>query len=140
MASINTEIASQLWNATDFNVERFHAKVQPGENVDFLGHVDLTIDARRTIPGLVLRLRGIQVKILKGNNRLDMPTEKGNDGKYYPKYFPLSAELRECMTIAVFRHADVDAAVQSCKAIKTQATGATPAASGSGDNPFPVSQ
>lgn len=119
---INQEVAAALWNAIEITVDRFHAKIMPHEKSTFLGYADITVDATSVLPGLKLKLRGIETKILKGINRLDMPSEKGADNQYYPRFFPLTGEFREVLTAAIFRNAQVMATVEAAKAMPTESS------------------
>ena len=117
---INQQVAENLWNACSITVDRFHTKVIPHEKSTFLGYADITVDVTAALPGLKLKLRGIEAKVLKGNNHLDMPSEKGEDGQYYPRFFPLTGELRAVLTAAIFNDGQVSAAVEAAKSMPTQ--------------------
>lgn len=147
MSEINKQIAAQLWEKCQVKIERFYQHLRRHESVDFLGHADITLDASQPtrdaqgnlvpgIPGLVLTLRGLQVKLLKDKARVDMKEEKGQDGKFYPAFFPRTGELRAVITTAVFQHENVLAAIEAVKqmpkpgATQAAAAGANPA------NPF----
>lgn len=143
--NIDQNIASRLWEACSITVDRFHAKIMPHEKSTFLGYADITVDASAGVPGLKLKLRGIEVKVLKGNNHLDMPSEKGADGQYYPRFFPLTGEFRAVLTTAIFRNPQVIATVEAAKAMPVAvANSGTPFGEGApapemaagGDNPF----
>lgn len=137
MANIDRTIAANLWNALTISVDRFHAQLKRRENVQFLGFADITVDATRALPGMKLKLRGIEVKVLKGNPHIDMPSEKGQDGQYYPRYFPLTGELRAVLTSAIFQNPGVKAAVEQCAQLPVEgATSAPAAAATSASNPF----
>lgn len=135
MSQINRAMAANLWENLDVSVDRFHAKITPHEKSVFLGYADITIDGERVLPGLKLKLRGVEVKELKGNPHIEMPSERAADGKFYPRYFPLSGELRQVLTMKIFSHGDVRSAVEAAKRATTQATRAG-AESASSDNPF----
>lgn len=115
MADINRKIAETLWNALRITVERFNTVIKPHDKSTFLGYADVKVDATAVVPGLVFQLRGIEVKILKGNQHVDMPSEKGADGKFYPQYFPQTAELRAVLTTAIFLDGKVASAVEAAK-------------------------
>lgn len=135
--SLNKQIAAQLWERCGIVVDRFHAKPSRRENVTFLGFADITLDASATIPGLKLKLRGVEVKVLKGNPHIDMPSEKGADGKYYPTYFPLTAELREVMVQNIFRTQHVASAIEAAAQLPVEGSTAPAAAPATaGANPF----
>ena len=76
----------------------FRAHVVEHERSTFLGYADATLVCGE----LKLRIRGIQVKLLNGNPRMDLPQERGSDGKWYPIVFPKSAETRTALTEALF--------------------------------------
>lgn len=132
--SINQQVAAQLWDSLTVTVERFKSVVRIHEKSHFLGFADVKIDATAKVPGLILQLRGIEVKLLKGEQRIDMPTEKGSDGVFYPRFFPQSAELRAVLTTAIFRTDAVKAAVADAAAKATAA--GTPTSAPSASNPF----
>lgn len=144
MAQIDQNVAAALWEASAITVDRFHAKIIPHEKSTFLGYADITVDCTSKVPGLKLKLRGIEVKVLKGNNHLDMPSEKGADGQYYPRFFPLTGELRAVLTTAIFMNPQVAASVEAAKTMPAPQAASTPAegagapaaAAAGGDNPF----
>lgn len=138
MSDLNRTVAAQLWDALSVSVDRFAAKVVKHEKSTFLGYADVSIDATSVLPGFKLKLRGIGVKILKGNPYLDMPSEKGADGTYYPRFFPLSGELREVLTVACFKHEQIDAAMEHAASLPDpgQEADASCAVGVSDDNPF----
>jgi len=132
MADLNKGIAAKLWDALTITVERFNTVIRQHDKSTFLGYADVKVDATAAVPGLVFQLRGIECKILKGVNHIDMPSEKGADGKFYPRYFPQTAEFRAVLTTAIFLNAGVLSAVETAK---TQAP--APAQGGaSASNPF----
>lgn len=135
MAEINRAMAEMLWKQVSLNVDRFHPKIVAHEKSTFLGYADVTIELPN-LPGFKLKLRGIEAKVLKGNPHLDMPTEKGADGKFYPRYFPLSGELRAVMTTKLFQHQDVASALEAAKNAAQQSGTAGLEAGASTDNPF----
>lgn len=108
MSDINRKMAEGLWNALKITVDSIVEKIQVHPQSVFLGFVDVTIDATAVLPGFKFKVRGMGIKILKEQPFLEMPTEKGDDGKRYPRYFPLTGELREVMTIAIFKNEKVD--------------------------------
>ena len=134
--SIDNNIASNLWNAVTVTVDRYTEKIKQHDNSTFLGYSDVTLDATAVLPGFKLKLRGVGVKILKGSPYLDMPSEKGADGKYFPRFFPLSGELRQVMTIAVFQNEHVARAMENAAKQETPAQGVAEGASSNGPNPF----
>ncbi len=96
-------------NSIRFEDVKFRAHVKVHANSTFLGYADATL-----VSGdLKLRIRGIQVKLLNGSPRMDLPQEKGNDGKWYPIVFPKSAETRTAMTEALFADRVINA-VATC--------------------------
>lgn len=103
-------------NAPRFEDVRFRAKIVEHANSTFLGYADATLVVPAAISkdaDLMLRIRGIQVKILNGTPRIDLPQERGSDGKWYPTIFPKSAETREMLTSALLSDRLVAATV-SC--------------------------
>jgi len=107
-------IASGLWNKLSVIVEHFHPKLSRTASVDFLGFARVTLDASAVLPGLILTLTGIQVKVLKGNARIDFKQEQGADKKWYDLFYARSAELRTVLTMRIFKHAGVIAAMEAC--------------------------
>ena len=96
-------------NSIRFEDVEFRAHVKVHANSTFLGYADATL-----VSGdLKLRIRGIQVKILNGSPRMDMPQEKGNDGVWYPIVFPKTAETRVALTEALFADRVINA-VTTC--------------------------
>ncbi len=70
-------------------------------NCTFLGYADATLQIPSGLGkdlDLLLRIRGLQVKVLNGTPRIDFPSERGQDGNYYPLVFPKSAESRTALT------------------------------------------
>jgi len=141
--SIDQNVASRLWEACTILVDRFHAKIIPHEKSTFLGYADITLNVSNALPGMKLKLRGIEVKILKGTQHLDMPTEKGADGQYYPRFFPLSGELRAVLTTAIFRNEQVASCLEAAKnmpapqaASAVQSDSPFAPAAASNDNPY----
>jgi len=133
MADLNKGVAANLWDALTITVRRFVPKIKLHPQSTFLGYADVVIDATKVLPGLVIQLRGVIVKELKGNPFLDMPSEKGADDKFYPIYFPQTAELRQVLTTAIFQHDGVRSALDSARAM-TQPVAAP--AEGATRNPF----
>ncbi len=90
----------------------FRAHVVEHEKSTFLGYADATLVVDDGIVegvDLKLRIRGIQVKLLNGSPRMDLPQERGNDGKWYPIVFPKTAETRVALTEALFADRMVNA-------------------------------
>ncbi len=85
-------------NSIRFEDVTFRAHIREHDKSTFLGYADATL----CVGDLVLRIRGIQVKLLNGSPRMDLPQEKGNDGVWYPIVFPKSAATRVAMTEALF--------------------------------------
>ncbi len=83
----------------------FRTHIVEHERSTFLGYADATL----VCGDLKLRIRGIQVKLLNGSPRMDLPQERGNDGKWYPIMFPKSAETRTALTNALFADAAISA-------------------------------
>ncbi len=95
--------------AIRFEDVKFRAHVKVHANSTFLGYADATL-----VSGdLMLRIRGIQVKLLNGSPRMDLPMEQGNDGKWYPIVFPKSAATRDALTEALFADRVINA-VATC--------------------------
>jgi DNA-binding cell septation regulator SpoVG len=98
---MDATIAATLFDALIVTIDRVKAHVKSNPKVEMLGFVDVSL----TIPtcaGFAFKLRNLEVKILNGKPRIDTPSEKGSDGKWYPIYFPLSAETRAVLTAKVF--------------------------------------
>jgi DNA-binding cell septation regulator SpoVG len=129
MAELNKETAARLWDRCKISLDRFHGKVVKHEKSIFLGYADITLDAG---DGLVLKMRGVEVKNLKGNPHIDFPSERGADGQYYPQFFPKSAELRAVLTTAIFADERVQSAIESASQVPEQSTGTESSTS----NPF----
>ena len=102
--------------APRFEDVKFRAVIKQHANSTFLGYADATLVVPAAIgkdTDLMLRIRGIQVKILNGTPRIDLPQEKGNDGKWYPTIFPKNAATREMLTTSLLEDRLVAATV-SC--------------------------
>jgi DNA-binding cell septation regulator SpoVG len=137
---IDQAVCARMWDQLNISVDRFSTKLQPEwirEKTTFLGYADITVDATAALPGLKFKLRGIEVKQLKGNDHIDMPSERGSDGVHYPRYFPLTGEFRAVLTTAIFQNSHVQAAVEAAAQLRAQvgaqAGGEAPASS---SNPF----
>jgi len=128
--------AARLWDSLTVTVDRFAEKVKVHEKSVFLGYADITVDATAALPGFKLKLRGVGVKILKGNPYLDMPSEKGADGQYYPRFFPLTGELRTVMTTACFQNEQVNSSMERAAAAAQPEENADCGTSLQQDNPF----
>ncbi len=92
-------------SAIRFEDVRFRAHIREHANSTFLGYADATLvveGATEEDADLEIRIRGIQVKLLNGKFRMDLPQEKGDDGKWYPIVRPASAETRTALTEALF--------------------------------------
>ncbi len=96
-------------NSIRFEDVTFRAHVREHDKSTFLGYADATL----VVGDLKLRIRGIQVKLLNGSPRMDLPQERGNDGKWYPIVFPKSAETRTALTEALFADRVINA-VATC--------------------------
>ena len=137
MAELNKEIAAKLWETLSIELDRFHAKIVKHPNSVFLGYMDVTIEIPK-LPGFALKLRGIELKILKGKPFVDFPSERGADGVYYPQYFPKSAEMRAVLTNVLFADARVQATIESAAQVPEE-TGddeGTEGTQANADNPF----
>lgn len=104
--------------ANNTTIDRFHEKIAVHAKSVFLGYADLTL-------GLILqgghvaqwKLRGVEVKMLNGKAHLDMPSDKGADGNYYPQFFPKTAEDREIVTTLVFSSEAVKTAIENAQRV-----------------------
>jgi len=97
---------------TSITVDRFDRDIQellPNQKYIALGRADVTVDANNVLPGFKLKLRGIEAALIRGRPYLFPPIEEGELG--VPWYFPLTGELRELLTNAVFQSQEVDAAL-----------------------------
>lgn len=133
---MDATIAATLFDALVISIDRVKAHVKSNPKVEMLGFVDISL----TIPscaGFALKLRNLEVKILNGKPRIDTPSEKGADGKWYPIFFPLSAETRAVITAKVFGAQEVCNWVAEAEQRRSN-TGATTAQSVS--NPFAGSE
>lgn len=133
--SIENE-AALLWEdiaETGTRIDRFHQKIVHHEKSVLFGYADVTVVIRTAHGALCpIKLRGLVVKSLKGEPRLDMPAEKGSDGEFYDQFMPRSAALRTVLTTFVFSDPEVQAAV---KAAAQEPAGEQPAAGSTGDAP-----
>lgn len=135
MAEINKTLAAKLWDALTIELDRFHAKIVKHPKSIFLGYADITIG----IPsiGFALKVRGVELKNLKGNPHLDFPSERGADNVFYPQVFPKTGELRAVLTTALFSDQRVLDTVEAAARVPVESDGDAPAeAMAGGDNPF----
>ncbi len=58
---------------------------------------------------LILYVNDIQVKVLNGKPRIDLPQEKGRDGRWYSIVAPGSAATRSALTELIFADAKIRA-------------------------------
>ncbi len=73
-------------------------------NSTFLCYCDATlVIAAGDTEIIKLRLRNMQLKVVNGNFRLDLHSEKGTNGEWYPTAFPKSAVTRKRLTAAIKR-------------------------------------
>lgn len=143
-AVLNMETAHVLWELIDTTIT-FRKVIRRWPKNDTLGFADLDISLERFIPGMKFAWRNLVVRQVGDKFRLDMLSEKGKDGKWYPVYYPLSYELREVLTKRVFAEPEVAAAVLELPQHQIQASRETPTAlataqasvpSGNGPSPF----
>src|SRR5262245_50297074 len=87
-----------------------------GQLVKYLKQVDESVFA-----AFQFGLRNLEVKILRSGFFVGMREERGSDGKWRPNFYPLSAELREVLTLAVKNHADVQAALKKAEELEAAA-------------------
>ena len=91
-------------NAPRFEDVTFRAHIREHEKSTFLGYADATLVVPEALGkdlDLMIRIRGLQVKILNGAARVDFPQEKGSNGVWYPHLFPKTAETRIALTEAL---------------------------------------
>ena len=102
----------ELWNVMvgHTTLDRFHENIKVREKSVFLGYADLTIGVGQLFSW---KVRGVSVKLINGKPHLDMPSERGADGKYYPQTFPKTAETRTVLTTVVFSDARIQAAMEN---------------------------
>ncbi len=117
---VDKDKLSTLWNGLAIEVVRFHECVKEHSKSVFLGYADVTVSVT-TLPGMIFKIKGIGVKILKGSPYLDFPSERGADGTYYPICFPLSPELRRALTVGVFSSPEVTEVVAQGREQQLQA-------------------
>ncbi len=133
---------AKLWNGMTVSVDRFHAQIVVHPKSLFLGYADITFGVTDEIlPGLQFKVRGVEVKILKGNHNIGFYSEKGGDGVWYPQVFPKTPELREVLTAAIFSDQRIMDTIEAAAnlpvepATDADEAGAAPAAA-SASNPF----
>ena len=132
----NNKLAASIWNNVCITVERFTAKIALHEKSQFLGYASVKFEGRAgsVVEGLCFYLNGIGVKILKGNPYVEMPSEKAENGTYYDRFAPGTAETRAVLTAGIFQDARVQAAIQGAADL-ARGTGA-PAKAEDASNPF----
>lgn len=81
----------------------------------FIGYADATLVVENALPGgnpLLLRIRGIEVKLTSMGPRVDFKSEKRADnGEWIPILFPKSAASRVALTEALLSHPAIAAVV-----------------------------
>lgn len=129
MADPNKAQCHNIWNLLAVNLDRFHVNIVKHAKSVFLGYADVTMIGREGTPleGFAFKVRGIEVKNLKGNPHIDFPSEKGANGTYYPICFPKTAETRMVLITSLFSTDDVQAAIA--------ASAEAPMAEGSDESP-----
>lgn len=132
MTEMNKTVAARLWDACSIELDRFHAKIVKHENSIFLGYADITIRIPQ-LEGFALKLRGVEVKNLKGNPHIDFPSERGADGNFYPQFFPKTPEMRAVLTTSIFRDSRIMETVETASQVPAEDSAATKT---SVDNPF----
>lgn len=113
------KLCNALWEdfAPYTTIDRFHEKIAVHEKSVFLGYADVTLGFLTRCGHIVQwKLRGIEVKMLNAKTHLDMPSDKGADGNYYPLFFPKTPADRVVLTTMVFTHEGVKAAVENATA------------------------
>ncbi len=130
MADPNKALCASIWNLLAVNIDRFHQNIVKHSKSVFLGYADVTLVGREGTPleGFAMKIRGVEVKNLKGNPHIDFPSERGANGTYYPICFPKTAETRMILVTALFGSDEVQAAiVASAEAPMADAADETPA-------------
>jgi len=108
-------------NQVRFEDVRFRSVMRKHADSIFLGFADATLVVPGACPDgsdLMLRVRSIEVKIVRGNDgdvspRIDFKSEQGRNGEWYPMLFPKSAESRATLTNAILKDRFVSAVVIS---------------------------
>lgn len=126
-------------------IDRFHPSIVQHPQSTFLGYLDITL-AIEVAGGSVLpiKLRGIGVKILKGDFVLDMPAERGSSeatkDQFYDHFMPKSAQLRTVIQTWVAQDPEIVAVIAEAKTAPVVETDAGDDAAGveaaSAPNPF----
>lgn len=105
-------------NSLSFEDVRFRPSIKTHPNSVFVGYADATLVVRGALGEhpLMLRIRSIEVKLVRGNDgdvnpRIDFKSEQGRDGEWYPILFPKSAETRAALTNAILNDRIVSAVV-----------------------------
>lgn len=135
MAELDKAVAAKLWDALTITLDRFHAKIVKHEKSIFLGFADVTITIPK-LPGFALKLRGIELKNLKGNPHIDFPSERGADNVYYPQVFPKTNEMRTVLTTALFSDQRVLDTVEAASQVPAETAEASEPISADANNPF----
>ena len=108
-------------NVLRFEDVRFRSVMRTHDDSIFLGFADATLVVEGALPDgsdLLLRVRSVEVKVVRGNDgdvspRIDFKSEKGQNGTWYPILFPKSAETRTALTNAILKDRFVSAVVIS---------------------------
>jgi len=132
---MDANIAGNLWEKLSIVIDRFHTHVVCKSKVKLLGFADVSLTIP-SLPGFALKLRGIEVKVLNGNPRIDTPSERSKgagETQYFPIYFPKSAEMRAVLTTRIFETQEVRNAIATAEQMSSNAD-----AGGvqTGSNPF----
>jgi hypothetical protein len=110
------KLCNDLWEdfAPHTTIDRFHEKIAVHEKSVFLGYADITLGFLTRCGHIVQwKLRGVEVKMLNGKSHLDMPSDKGADGNYYPQFFPKTPADRVVLTTMVFSAPGIIASVEN---------------------------
>jgi hypothetical protein len=107
-------------------IDRFHENIVHGNGYIMYGYTDLTI-ALRLHSGVIapMKIRGVAVKFLKGQPRLDYGGEMGGNDVFYEHYMTRSGPYRAAITAFVFADAEILECIAKTGKSPEQAAGTT---------------
>ena len=102
---LDVKAATALWNLLDISVEKFRKVIRTHDQHTFVGYAQIKVSGRDTIPGLQYLQFGVvncAVKLWSDDRvTVQFPEHEGDNGNFYPDFFPQTAELRAVITLAV---------------------------------------
>lgn len=137
MTPAQRENCKQLWSAMEIGVDRWHENIKVHTKSTFLGYADVIFGIKPAIlPGLTFKVRGVEVKLVNGKALIGFPQDRGTNDQYYPRAFPKTRELREVLTMGIFRNAEIKASLEKATNLPVESEPEATMTSTDADNPF----